>query len=144
MTQSQNNDCGITGDSPSRTIRRRGMRQFATGMALYAVVIVLTVVFAEPRGVDLWLGVILAIVPVACAVWGMAGWLRAVRTFDELKQKMFSEAGLVSFGITAVVTFTYGLLEDLAGLPKLSMLFVFPFMGLCYALSIGPITRRYQ
>lgn len=125
-------------------IRARGMRQFIVGMLAYALVVVLQVVLVEPEGLAVWAGIALALLPMVCAVWAMAGWLRAVRTFDELRQKIFTEAALVSFGLTAIATFTYGFLEVFLGLPKLSMFIVFPFMGACYSLSLGFVMRRYQ
>lgn len=123
--------------------RTKGMRQFAIGMFGYAVIVMLQNIFVEPQSVSTWLAVLLAAAPIAVAVWAMAGWLSAVRTFDELRQKIFAESGLISLGITAVATFTYGFLENLAGLPKLSMFFVFPFMAFCYSLSLPLVMRRY-
>lgn len=124
--------------------RSRGMRQFAMGMAGYGVAVILEGIFVEPAALSTPAGVALALVPMGLAIWAMAGWLTAVRTFDELRQKIFTEAGLISLGITAIVTFTYGFLENLAGLPKLSMFFVFPLMALCYSLSLPVVIRRYR
>lgn len=124
--------------------RSRGMRQFTIGMIGYAVVIVLEGIFVQSETSSIWLGLALAAAPMALAVWAMTGWLEAVRTFDELQQKIFSEAGLISLGITAVATFTYGFLENFLGLPKLSMFVVFPFMAFCYTISLPATTRRYR
>ncbi len=129
--------------SPDST-RTRGWRQFIIGMALYVVIVVLEAVLVDPQAVSTWAGVALAVVPMLAAVWAMAGWLTAVRTMDELKQKMFTESALISFGITAAVTFTYGFLENLAGLPRLSMFVVFPLMAFCYVLSLPAVMRRYR
>jgi len=119
------------------------MRQFAIGMIGYAIVVILEGVFVEPEGLGPWAGLAMAVAPMAFAVWAMAGWLSAVRTFDELRQKIFAEAGLIALGLTAMATFTYGFLESYMGLPKLSMFFVFPFIALCYTLSLPVVFRRY-
>ena len=74
----------------------------------------------------------------------MTGWLRAVRTFDELQQKVFAEAGLISLGLTAVVTFTYGFLEALVNLPSLSMFVVFPFIALTFGIALPFAQRRFS
>ncbi|HET8984654.1 MAG TPA: hypothetical protein VFN03_02735 [Trueperaceae bacterium] len=126
------------------SVRARGMRQFVYGMVGYGAAVVLEGLFVEPQGLSPWVAVALVLVPMAFAVWGMAGWLTAVRTFDELRQKIFAEAGLISFGVTAVATFTYGFLENYLGLPRLSMFFVFPFMAFCYSLSLPFVFRRYR
>lgn len=124
--------------------RSRAMRQFAIGMIGYTVVIVLEGVLFRSETRSIWLGLALAALPMALAVWAMAGWLAAVRTFDELQQRIFSEAGLIALGVTAVATFTYGFLENYVGLPRLSMFVVFPFMALCYTLSLPATFRRYR
>lgn len=133
-----------TPSSAGGSVRTRGMRQFAYGMLGYGVAVVLQGLFLEPQSLSTWVVVLLALVPMAFAVWGMAGWLSAVRTFDELRQNIFAEAGLISFGLTALATFTYGFLESYLGLPLLSMFFVFPFMAFCYSLSLPFVFRRYR
>ncbi len=130
--------------SAGGTVRSRGMRQFAFGMVGYGVAVVLQGLFLDPQSLSTWVAGAVALVPMVFAVWGMAGWLAAVRTFDELRQKIFAEAGLISFGLTALATFTYGFLENYLGLPRLSMFVVFPFMALCYSLSLPFVFRRYQ
>jgi len=144
MTNAQSNLPATASNRTIASARKRGMRQFAIGMAGYTVAVILEGIFVEPEGLSTVAGVALAVVPMAFAVWAMAGWLSAVRTFDELRQKIFAEAGLISLGITAVVTFTYGFLESLAGLPRLSMFFVFPLMAFSYSLSLPLLMRRYR
>ena len=133
-----------TPSSTGGTVRSRGMRQFVLGMVGYGVAVVLQGLFLEPQGLSPWVVTALALVPMAFAVWGMAGWLSAVRTFDELRQKIFAEAGLISAGLTALATFTYGFLESYLGLPRLSMFLVFPFMAFCYTVSLPFVFRRYR
>lgn len=131
----------MTGDKGRRS---RAMRRFAYGMALYAAIVVAEGLLFRPGVTSVWLGVALAMAPMSAAIWAMVNWLEAVRTFDELQQKIFSEAGLIALGFTAVATFTYGFLESLVGLPKLSMFVVFPFMAFCYTLSLPAVYRRYR
>lgn len=124
--------------------RARGMRQFVVGIVGYAVVIALEGILVRSAGRSFWLGLAMSAVPMALAVWAMAGCLEAIRTFDELQQKIFAESGLLALAITAVATFTYGFLEVFIGLPKLSMFFVFPFMAFCFVLSLPVVMRRYR
>lgn len=124
--------------------RSRGMRQFTVGMVMYAVIVVVEGIVVEPEEISTWAAIALAAAPMASAIWAMAGWLSTVRTFDELRQKIFTESALIALGITAVATFTYGFLESLAGLPKLSMFYVFPFMAFVYSLSLPVVIRRYR
>jgi cation transport ATPase len=144
MKANQMDSTAATAPTTRRNARSRGMRQFVLGMVGYGIVVVLQGVFVEPEGLATWAAIALAVVPMAFAVWAMAGWLSAVRTFDELRQRIFSEAGLISLGATAVVTFTYGFLENFLGLPRLTMFVVFPFMALCYSLSLPYVFRRFR
>src|SRR5690606_32461291 len=82
----------MTGDKERRS---RAMRRFAYGMALYAAIVVVEGLLFRPGVTSAWLGVALAMAPMAAAIWAMVNWLEAVRTFDELQQKIFSEAGLI-------------------------------------------------
>ena len=125
----------------SKNIRNKGFRQFAIGIILYAAIVISTGLLVDPDTLAPVYGVILAVLPMMAAVWGMAGWLRAIRTFDELQQRMFAEAGLISLGLTAVTTFTYGFLEALVNLPPLSMFYVFPFIAFSFGLAL-PFTQR--
>ena len=123
--------------------RTKGFQQFAIGMIAYVVIVVAIGFLDDPQALEPVFGILLALLPMAVAIWAMAGWLKAVRTFDELQQKIFSECGLIALGLTAVVTFTYGFLETLIGLPRVSMFVVFPFIAATFALAQPFVRRRY-
>lgn len=130
--------------SDNQTARKQGFRQFAIGMFMYVAIVIATGFLVDPETIPTVYGVLLALLPMAAAIWAMAGWLRAIRTFDELQQKMFAEAGLISLGLTAVVTFTYGFLEALVNLPSLSMFVVFPFIAFTFGLALPFTQRRFS
>lgn len=129
--------------TPSDLRRATAFRRFFLGMAIYAALVVVEGLLVRDAEPAVWLGVAMALAPVAAAVWAMVNWLDAIRTFDEFQQKLFAESGLIALGITAIATFTYGFLESYVGMPKLSMFLVFPFMALCYTLSLPVVRRRY-
>jgi hypothetical protein len=54
--------------------------------------------------------------------------LRALRRLDELARKIQLEAIGVAFAGTALITFSYGFLENI-GLPSLSMFVIWPLMA---------------
>src|SRR5690554_3158112 len=114
--------------SDSQTARKQGFRQFAIGMFMYVAIVIATGFLVDPEIIPTVYGVLLALLPMAAAIWVMSGWLSAVLTLVMLQQKVCAEAGLVSLLLTAVVTFTYVFLEALVNLPSLSMLVVFPFI----------------
>ena len=124
--------------------RNRGFTQFAIGMALYCAIVVTSGFLVDTETLPTALGVILVLLPMAAGVWGMAGWLRAIRSFDELQQRMFAEAGLISLGLTAVVTFTYGFLQAMLDLPHVSMFVVFPFIAFTFGIALPFTQRRFS
>lgn len=129
---------------PLRRQRNQGWRRFTAGMLLYAVIVMSQGLLLDTESMSGPLAVLLALLPVAAALWAMTGWLSAVRTFDEMQRSIISEAGLLSLGATAVLTFTYGFLESLAGAPKLSMFFVVPVIALGYVLALPFVKGRYK
>lgn len=124
--------------------RARGLRQFALGIALYIITLILQVLLFKPATLPPALGVVFAVLPVAFALWAMWGWIEAVRTFDELQRKVFGEAGLFSLGLTVALTFGYGFLEAYLGAPRLSMFVILPVVAVAFMLGLLMVRRRYQ
>lgn len=122
--------------------KRRGWRQFTIGLTLYAVLIAGLNVLAGPLALSHPLVIVLTFAPVLAALWAMLGWIRVVRAYDELQQKIISEGLHWSLGLTGLLTFSYGLLEGSADLPKLSMLWVWPLICVTFALGYQVIARR--
>lgn len=124
--------------------KRRGWRQFAVGMTLYFVLIIGLNVLGGLLQVDRRLLVGLTFVPILAALWAMLGWLKVVRSQDELQQKIVSEGVHWGLGLTALVTSSYGLLGSHADLPRLSMLWVVLLIGVSSALGQAVAWRRYR
>nr|BFD43265.1 hypothetical protein FFPRI1PSEUD_47640 [Pseudomonas sp. FFPRI_1] len=85
----------------------------------------------------------LALVPVIPMVAMALAVVRQLRRMDELARRIQLEALGLSFVCTALITFSYGFLET-AGLSRLSMFYVWPLMGLVWALATVAGTRRYR
>lgn len=127
---------------PARNLKH-GLR-FATGVAVSVLVIILQgTVFADSR-LPLYILVPLALIPLVPLMWGMFGWLNALRTLDELQQRIQSEAGLFSLAMTTLSTFGYGFLEVSAGFPKLSMLWILPLVAVTYFIGIARAQWHYR
>ncbi len=122
----------------------RNWRRFIIGLALYAVVIVLLSLFLDADRFPIYLLVLLALVPMVPAIWGMVGWIDAVRTMDELQLRILSEAGLFALGMTAIASLGYGLLEAYAGFPKLSMFWVWFLIAFSYLIGLARAQVRYR
>ena len=66
-----------------------------------------------------------------------------LREQDELQRKMQVEALAIGFTASAVITLTYGFLEN-AGVPRLSWVWVWPVMAFFWCIGLVVAHRRYR
>lgn len=69
--------------------------------------------------------------------------MRYFSRMDELQRRIQLEAFAFSFGVTGIVTFSYGLLVNV-GFPPISWVWIFPLMIALWGIGAGVATRRYQ
>ena len=128
----------------NRKAQKSGWQQFTVGMFLYVGVVVATSFVSNLAGLSQPFKVVLALLPMIPAVWAMLGWIRAVRGFDELQQRILGEGLYWALGLTAALTFSYGFLESYADFPKLSMFFVWPVICVSFIFGQTLARRRYR
>jgi hypothetical protein len=110
-----------------REAKRRYFWELGLSMALYAVVLAVSVRVAEKME-DSLLRTLIALapaIPIFITVWVIA---RQFRRMDEFMRLRSLESIAVAAAVTAGLTFTYGFLES-AGFPRLSMFWVWGIMG---------------
>lgn len=127
----------------NRIARRAASRRFALGIALYGAAVAVQSSILRPDRFPLPVALVIALAPMVPAIWAMGGWLRAMRTFDELQQRVHAHAGLVALGSVAILSFSYGFLEATLDAPRLSMFFVWPTIGAAYAIALLVVRRRW-
>ncbi len=123
---------------------RSGWRTFGAGFFLYALLVVvasLVVRFLDP-GTPV--RVTLALAPAAAFLWGMYGWLQAVRRFDELGRRIHVEAATVTLAVLLAAAVTYGLLQAYVGLPSPHAFVVFGLGAIAYTFGTAFAQRRYR
>ena len=69
--------------------------------------------------------------------------VRQIRRMDEMQRALQFEALALSFAATALLTFSYGFLENV-GFPKLSFFVVLPLMCALWALGVLVAQWRYR
>lgn len=124
--------------------RKRAWRQFWVGMALYGVLIFATSFTANRLDFARGYLIVLALLPMVPAVWAMLGWIRAIRTHDELQQRIVSEGLHWALGLTSLVSVSYGLLEAYADFPQVSMFVVWPTINVTFIFGQALARRRYR
>jgi hypothetical protein len=110
-----------------RDARRKYFWELGLSMALYAVVLVVSLRVAEKMEDSLarTLIALAPALPIFITVWVIA---RQFRRMDEFVRLRSLESIAVAAAVTAGLTFTYGFLEG-AGFPRLSMFWVWGIMG---------------
>lgn len=131
-------------DMTSKQIMRQALTRFWVWMAVY-VVIVIAISYLFNNG---WIArpllVPAALLPMVPAVLAAFASMDRIRALDEMQRKIQTDGMLFSWLITAVATFSYGFLEVYAGVPHLSMFFVWPVMAVSWAVGAALAAWRYR
>jgi hypothetical protein len=108
-------------------VRKAYNTEMVGALALYALMLVLTIRFGRPMDAGVLRTVILSspMIGFFLAVWAVARQLRRV---DEFQRQITLENLALAAAVTAGASFTYGFLET-AGFEKLSMFWVWMVMG---------------
>lgn len=122
--------------------QRRYTRRFIAAMAAYTVLIML-MVYLIKRVEPLWIKALLALVPAIPIAVVAFELLRFVASQDELERRVQFEAATAAAILTASLTFIWGLLE-IAGLPRLPVIFVLPMFCALYGFTVWRASRRYR
>lgn len=119
-------------------------KQFIVGLIAYILAIIIQLIIFKTIELPQTAKIIIALVPMAPAIWAMMGWLKAQRSLDELQQKIAIEAGAFSLGMTAIITFSYGFLESFAKFPKITMFWVWAIISVTFIIGQFLANRRYS
>jgi hypothetical protein len=117
--------------------------ELTAAFTLYAVLLIgsnLLEKSLRPTGAPLLALNLLPMVGILAAAWAI---IRGFGRMDELQRKIQSEALLLSFLGTAIISMGWGFLED-SGIPKLRAFSVWPLMGILWCLALVITTRRYR
>ena len=96
--------------------------------------------FAPPQ----WAAALLAAAPIAPALLMLSAQLRYMRTLDEFQRRVQSEAVLIAAAVIAFATLAYGQLEDMAGFPDISLMWVFPALCVVWSAASVVVRLRYR
>jgi hypothetical protein len=105
-----------------------------------ALVACLLILRAEPPALLRYFVALLPVLPVA---YGVLAYARYLRGIDELQRRIQLDGLAFAVGGAGLITVTWGFLE-LAGLPRLPVLWVFPILVWLWGLGTALASRRYQ
>lgn len=116
--------------------------QFLSAMAAYVVLLIVSVYLLENNPTAPWRGFV-AVLPAIPTVLGLLAFIRFLGRMDELQRRIHFDAIAFAAGTTAILTFTWGLLEN-AGFPHISLIWVLPLMAALWGIGAGVSTARYR
>lgn len=122
----------------------RVFREMLTAGALYIGAVAVVAWIIRTNDLPQWGAALLAIAPTAPALLMLRAQLRYMRGLDELQRRLQSEAVVIAAAILAFGALTYGMLEDLAGFPDISMIWVFPILCLLWSGASVILHLRYR
>jgi len=121
--------------------RRRWYREFWGSMVAYGVALFLADFLVDANPDAGWRYAI-ALLPVVPGSLIVLAAVRFHRRIDELQQRIALEAIAFAFAGTAVITFTYGFVQEAVDLPRISWLWVWGVMGALWLVCDFIVRRR--
>ena len=117
-------------------------KQSLLALALYAGVLVLSLEIISRFHVGWW-RIPIAITPVLPCLLFVRAFVSLMDSFDELQKRIALQALAFAFAGTAVLTLTYGFLQNV-GLPNVNWVWIWPLMGTLFMLGKLLATRQYR
>lgn len=111
-------------------------------LALYAAVLVVSIEIIS-RFHHGWWRIPVALTPVLPCLLFVRAFVSLMDSFDELQKRIALQALAFAFAATAVLTLTYGFLQNV-GLPEVNWVWVWPLMGSLFMLGQMMAKRQYR
>jgi hypothetical protein len=121
---------------------RRNLLEVLVPMAVYAAPLIPSCRFLKTHSDSPW-RVPVAVAPVLPIAFIVTNSVRRVRNMDELAQRKYLEAGAFAYPAMAVLSITYGFLQN-AGLPPVNWMYVGVAMILLFGLGQMLAWHRYR
>ena len=114
------------------------------GILIYGAAIILQLFIMKMLELSTLTKVFIALLPMLPAIWLTKNILLAISKYDELKKKIIYESAAFSLVVTTLITLSLGFLEEFVGLGEISMVWVWPIIGLNLIIGKFISSRRYS
>jgi len=121
----------------------RHLFELVLSILLYIVVLVFSLRYLKNNQLDDATQMIVTLLPVIPCVFVCWSVIRQLSQLDEMQHRIQLQAFGIAFVGTALITFSYGFLENI-GFPLLSMFFVWPLMATLWGMGIAIGSWRYR
>ncbi len=125
-----------------KQVVKRYRREMFFSSAAYVLLILISTRLTAAFPDAPWRALV-AITPVIPAILMVVAFVRFLNGIDELQQRIQLMAISVAAGVTGLLTFAYGFLEQV-GFPRIPLLWVFPMLIALWGLGTAYFSRKYQ
>ena len=121
----------------------KSLIEFSASILLYVVVLICSLNYLKNDDIRYSTQIFVTLLPIIPCI--LVGWsvLRQLARLDEMQQHIQLQAFALAFVGTALITFSYGFLENI-GFPHLSMFLVWPLMATLWGVGIAIGSWRYR
>jgi hypothetical protein len=126
-----------------KQVMQRYLREFFFAMSMYVAVLIGSVTLLEKYEFPKVWQIVISITPALPIIFVIIALMRLLRDSDELQQRLNLYATTFSAVLTGLLTFSYGLLENV-GFPKMPTFAVFPMLFVLWGIGLGYFTKRYE
>ena len=123
---------------------KRYLIHFMGGMFAYVAFMLGSVSYLKDNELSAVLTGLIAITPIIPILYAMHALVIYVRSRDEFKQRIMTEALIWSSGIVGISSFTYSLLEGAVDLPQIELVWVFPALLGAHGLAECILNWKYS
>ncbi len=123
--------------------KARFFLEFGISMAAYVILLIVSLMLVTGGTVTGTMATVVSLIPMLPALGVAVAVMRQLRASDELQRRIQLEALSLAFAGTALITFSYGFLENV-GYPKLSMFYVWPLMAVLWIIGGILSGRRFR
>lgn len=124
-------------------VQKRYYKEFFIAISAYVVVLIGSISILKYIELPKLAQFIVAILPIIPIVFIIIAIMRGLRDSDELQQKIQSYAIMFSAVATGLITFSYGLLENV-GFPPFPTIWILPMMFMFWGFSLSYFWKKYQ
>jgi hypothetical protein len=128
-------------DVPPRPRSERHDRHYHASLLVYAAVL-LAGVAAASRTDERWAQLAIAGACALAFLYPVAVWLRIDRAREGVERYVTAESTSLAFFASLAASASYGLFEQFAGAPRLSMYVAFLFQTLAWSVAWFAVRRR--
>lgn len=113
------------------------LRQYIFGMIGFAVFMFIALFFFKKTQTHITVQIIMALSPVVPFLVAMNAFLKNFKNMDELWQKIFADALIMTAIITMAFSMALGMLQVFTIISNFSIFYVFPFMMVTWSFSFA-------